>query len=87
MSSVSVLIKNISRTFDGIIFSGITKSGAEKIKPVHVSGSDWKYISMVIKPPIDSPNKNAGSLQYVSLWRTLRKYDNDVAATLSMSPR
>ena len=27
-------------TFDGIMPSGITNSGAEKINPVHVSGSD-----------------------------------------------
>lgn len=42
------------------MFSGMTKSGAEKIRPVHVLGSDWKYMSIVVAPPMDSPNRKAG---------------------------
>ena len=74
-------------TFDGFMFSGMTKSGAEKISPVHVSGSDWKYMSMVAAPPIDSPKRNAGKCLYSSLRRTLTKKASDAEATFSMSPR
>ncbi|KAJ0522535.1 hypothetical protein HanIR_Chr10g0483671 [Helianthus annuus] len=51
-----------------------------------MSASDWKYISIVINPPIDSPNRNAGIFLYSSLRRTLTKYDSEVAAALSISP-
>ncbi|MFS7992385.1 hypothetical protein Hanom_Chr12g01081611 [Helianthus anomalus] len=73
-------------TLDGTIASGITKSGDENIKPDQTSFSDCKYISIVIAPPIDSPNKNAGSFANSSLFRTLTKYDKEVAAALSISP-
>lgn len=49
-----------SRSLLGFIFSGMTKRGAEKMRPVQVSGSDWKYMSMVAAPPMDSPKRNAG---------------------------
>lgn len=67
--------------------SGITKSGAEKINPVQVPGSDWKYINMVASPPMDSPNRNAGICLYSSLNLTLLKKLKEEAATLSISPR
>jgi len=47
-------------TLLGFMSSGITKSGAENIRPVHVFGSDLKYMSKVAKPPMDSPKRNAG---------------------------
>lgn len=42
------------------MFSGMTNNGAEKINPVQKVGSDWKYMSIVAAPPMDSPNKKAG---------------------------
>ncbi|KAF1002818.1 hypothetical protein AG4045_023679 [Apium graveolens] len=62
------------------------KSAAENISPVHVSGGDWKYISIVTAPPIDSPNKKAGRSRYRSPRRVLKKNESDAAAALSMSP-
>jgi hypothetical protein len=51
----------------GFMFSGMTKSGAEKISPVHMLGSDWKYMSMAVAPPMDSLNRTAGRSRNDSL--------------------
>ncbi|ONI21277.1 hypothetical protein PRUPE_2G057400 [Prunus persica] len=58
----------------------MTKSGAEKIRPVQVSGWDWKYMSMVAAPPMDSPKRKAGRRRYNSLRRTWRKKESEASS-------
>ena len=76
-----------SLTLLGFMFSGMTKSGAEKIRPVHASGGDWKYMSIAVAPPMDSPKRKAGRSLYGSLLRMWRKKDRELPAIFSMSPR
>jgi hypothetical protein len=73
------------------MFSGMTESGAEKISPVHMLGSDWKYMSMAVAPPLPavvdlSGNQISGQIP-VSLVKLRRLYvlhlqDNRLRGTI-----
>ncbi|CAA6666338.1 unnamed protein product [Spirodela intermedia] len=69
----------------------MTKRGAEKMRPVQGQppgrSLDWKYMSMVAAPPMDSPKRKAGRSSKGLLRRVWRKKDSEAAATPSISPR